>query len=141
MGRVLNAEHQDVHTKAGAGRYQINPPPREELFWVTTLFTSHAGSLERMLHNGFFSLPDTLDSIPQSNATVGNFTCNEDMEQHAERRATAIQVQQQAHITSFEPSDKQRPQFLSILKNKIGIHMENSICEIQQQHFQRPGQG
>jgi len=62
--------------KAGVGRYQINPPPREKLFWVTTPFTSHADRWDshiRMLYNGSFSLPYTL-CIPWSNATARNHT-------------------------------------------------------------------
>lgn len=136
---------------------------RQRQAWVGTRLTHHpgrsyfgsphhshhmltAGTAARMLHNGSFCLPHTLDSILQSNAAAGNHMWYEETEEHAGRGAIATQVHQKVHITCFEvlyvPLDKQRPQLLSTPKDKISIHMENSICEVQQQHLQRSeGQG
>lgn len=95
-------ECEDIPMKASVGSYQIKPPPREKVLWVTTVLTSHADSWQSrtgVLHNVSFSFPHTLDGISQSGVTIRNHVCGEDMEQLTGRGAMASQVHQETTQT------------------------------------------
>lgn len=85
--------------KASVGSYQIKPPLREKVLWVTTVLTSHADSWQShtgVLHNGSFFFPHTLDGISQRGVTTRNHVCGEDTEQLTGRGAMASQVHQES---------------------------------------------